>query len=158
MTTLEEARQEMITAVDAGGLILCPCCERVQKRYGRPLEHGKAAGLIWLYHQEDHTGHFGSAGPRKVVRLGGNFAQIRFWGLAFPANEETPRDGIWKLTETGEQFVRNEIRVPKRALVYLNVFQGFAADKKGVIKTTNIVEALGRYFNYEDLMRSWRKQ
>jgi hypothetical protein len=55
---------------------------------------------------------------------------------------------MWKPTELGIKFVKNEINLPKHIFLYNNKFLKFSDEK------INVIEALGDKFNYDELMNS----
>ena len=56
--------------------------------------------------------------------------------------------GYWRVTDKGRGFLALQITVPKTAVVYNNRLERL----EGVFIT--IQEALGKKFNYEELMRA----
>jgi hypothetical protein len=56
-------------------------------------------------------------------------------------------NGHWRITERGEQFVKQQILVPSHVYLYNGKFQGYSQE------STSILQALGKKFNYNELMR-----
>lgn len=81
-----------------------------------------------------------------------HFAELRFWELVTPATDnpdpKKKSSGYWAITDKGKQFVKGQITVPSRILVFNNKFRGFSA--KSV--DTNFRQAFGNEFNYEEVM------
>lgn len=79
-----------------------------------------------------------------------DFSKLRYWGLiSEKPNDKTDKrtSGLWMITDKGRSFARNEIKVQKRVLIYNGKMQGFSEDH------TDIIEALGDKFDYQELMR-----
>ena len=148
--TLAEARAMVETGRDDG--ITCPCCVQYAKTYRRKLNVTMARGLIWLArstNMEPGWADMRRTGPRWLVAAGGEFAKVYHWGLAEQQeNTDSAKrtSGIWRLTETGVDFVQGRIRVPSHCYLYNNKALHFSDT------LTTIREALGKKFNYAELM------
>ncbi len=122
----------------------CPCCERGALRVHRPIDHAKAALLVWLYWRGE--AHIGREAPRGVLR-GKDFALLRYWDLI----EQRKERGSWAITPTGRRFVERRCLLPERVVTYDRRAFGFSGP------LISIGDALGRFFDYDDLMRRYRK-
>lgn len=150
--TLDEARDFVFAHWEDGAQ--CPCCDQQVKLYKRPLNSTMARGLIWLVQQAGTNRDWvevSQDGPKWLVKAGGEFAKLYHWGLI----EEMPKDpkdtskrtsGIWRPTFKGVQFVMLRIKVPKRVFLYNNEVQGWDDEQ------VNIIDALGKKFDYQELM------
>lgn len=94
--------------------------------------------------------------PKEPTARGGDWAKAVYWGLieAKPGRREdsSPRNGFWKLTNTGRSFVRGEIEIQEKVAIYNGESLWFEGKRIGVR------EALGRKFDYAELMGVARVQ
>ena len=83
-----------------------------------------------------------------------DWALLRFWGLIEerpnPNNPKSKSSGEWKITKLGYQFAENLIRVKSHVYLENNKLTGMSEER------TSIVEALGKAFDYQELMRDFR--
>jgi hypothetical protein len=149
--TIAEGQQCITTLADAGSA--CPCCGQLVKLYKRNLNATRARGLIWLYRTSGEKRrwiHVGDTAPRSIVKSGGEFAKLRWWGLIQEqpnTDDEAKRtSGIWRITEAGVAFVLRQSLLPTAVYLYNNRLVGHSPD------TTDIAAALGRKFSYAELM------
>lgn len=132
----------------------CECCGRLLKIYKRKLSRAMAFYLINIYklhRQKPDTAYFHvrSVGAPST---GGDFAQLRYWGLIRERSNEKPEkktSGMWRMTDFGARFVKREEQVPKQILLKwgseLLGFTGEMADIKTCLEYKN-------KFNYRELM------
>lgn len=126
----------------------CPHCTQFAKIYERTINCAMARDLITFY-------NFGVRGAfhQLTTVLGGkhpgDFAKLVHWGLIEEKPQEstvTKTSGFWRITPAGEEFVRGELRVHSHVRLY-------DAKPLGLIGSLiTIRDALGRKFNYEELM------
>ena len=85
-----------------------------------------------------------------VSTNGGEFAQLLHWGfiedVAARNDWKARRSGLYKITETGKQFVTGAIDAPGHAFTYNQTLYGFSDGR------TTIKQALGDAFDYAELM------
>ena len=158
LTTLAEAREVFFRNAEEDGSD-CPCCDRYGKIYKRKLHSAMAAVLVLLYR---HRGlgfvHVHKLNAMRGGRLDsrGDFAKLRHWGLIEESattqkqsayDIDKKRQGLWRITESGEAFVEGRIRVYERILIYNTECLGVAG-----VETVDIHEALGSHFSYAELM------
>lgn len=156
--TLAEAKLDLQRKLEKGDF--CPCCNQFAKKYKRKMYATPCVWLICLYHLHcrktfDEFFHIteivqhASKGYR--IRLHGDSHKANYFGLI----EEKPKDmdienkrtsGFWRITERGIAFVKNELRIPKYALIYNSEVVGFEGDE------VSIQDCLGVEFNYTELM------
>lgn len=142
----------MVAAWEKG--TCCPSCGQFVKVYRRKLNSAMAVALISVYRyfeqpSADEWLHVAKhLVSRKIQRS--DEAKLVYWDLLRPLSAERPdgskRNGFYKITEKGRQFVRGEINVPAYVNVFNQTVYGFSDE------TTSIVEALGSRFNYAELM------
>jgi len=159
MKTLQEARDELYTAVRNKSQATCPCCNRLVKVYRRTLNASQARYLIemarksgagnpWLHVETDFRD---VSTPAR-----GDYAKLRFWGLIEPRPAHKGRggktNGYWRLTDRGRTFVAGQSFVPAYIFLLDNLVIGSAA------KLVDIKQALGTKFNYDELMNATFKE
>tara|TARA_Y100000590_G_C15471202_1_gene920230 strand:+ start:32 stop:556 length:525 start_codon:yes stop_codon:yes gene_type:complete len=140
---LAEARAE-VEAGRAEG-IECPCCEQFCRIYRRKLNNEMARWLIWLVRQGS-----GWVDVKKSNVRGGDYGKLIHWQLVEQKrNADTAKrtSGLWRHTQAGADFAHGRSRVPSHVFIYNNAPVGFSD------LTIDIREALGRGFDYADLMR-----
>lgn len=142
---LDDAQDELRKLIDDGHE--CPCCTQFAKVYTRKLNAGMARSLIVMYRAArldwQHI-------PTTVGGRSREEGKLRYWGLV---EEETTlhrpdggRAGYWRVTATGEEFVKLTLAMPSHAKVYDGRCLGLIGDP------VSIRQALGSAFDYEELM------
>lgn len=153
MNTIEEAQDWLTERADEGAD--CPCCGQFVKVYKRKLYSTMAYSLLlierffassdvsWLHVPDFLDG-------KGVVARGGDFAKLSFWGLLEsgegPRHDGSSRNGMWRITPKGVDFVRGRIIVPKYIFLFNQQCLGFSEEQ------IHITEALGDDFDYRELM------
>ena len=152
---LEDVQREVHEGKGEG--VTCPCCLQFCKLYRRRFNSIMGYGLIWLcqtwWYGAGEWVHIGSA-PRFVLQNGGAFAHLKHWNLIEEkTNEHTKKrcSGWWRPTTKGQHFVERKIRVPSHVFIYNNRIEGWSDS------TTDIDQALGANFNYEEVMESFKE-
>ena len=132
----------------------CSHCGANSKVYAYKLG-SYARVLIWMvYNSED--GEYVHIPTSGAINGGGDYAKLRYWELI----EKSPTDpgskkrstGLWRLTKLGRSFALNETTV--NSICYYGhppgEILGFEPDH------ISIVDALGKHFDYEDLMSGYK--
>jgi len=149
--TLEEAKDNLRAVINKGGT--CPCCNQFAKVYRRKLNSGMALTLIIMYRKAREFQHIEDilAGEDVPASFGGDFAKLRFWGLAEFSNEayngSSNKSGLWKITPEGIDFCTLDLSVQKYAKIYNNVLMKLDGEY------VDVIECLGNKFNYHELMK-----
>jgi len=141
-----EDEQNRIKETAAHGTI-CKCCDRFIKIYNRPMNSSQAVSLCKAvrYIAPDEWFHVSMFDYPK----GADFPKLRFWGLIEPSAElkaDGNKAGFYRVTPKGRQFVLEGLKVPKKISTFRNELLGFSE------KQTDIYQALGKHFNYAELM------
>ena len=133
---------------------ICPSCSLFVKRYTRKLNSSMALVLIEIYRSGEkdyiHVENF----LKKINKPGlrADFHKLVHWNLLAKKIEkredDSKRNGFYKITLQGEMFVEGKITVPESVLIFNGEFEGF----KG--KQVNIIDVLGTKFNYKELMEN----
>lgn len=132
----------------------CPLCDQHVREYGRTIEWSMAESLIKLYHLSNEHPEREYFHVREDLDLSvstSGISKLKYWGLVEEMiNESTAKKnaGYWKITKAGREFARNEIKLPKYAVIYNGVVSKLTGDY------VSIIQALGKMFNYEELMRT----
>jgi hypothetical protein len=139
----------------------CPCCDRFVKIYERVLNAQMALALIAIYKhfRTDKTpGSYlhvpGYLMEHQIMRA--DEAKLVYWGIleALKGLREdgSKRNGYYRITPKGIDFVRGKIRVPKYIYTYKTKFLGLSDGQSYPDKSIDITEALGKNFNYREMM------
>lgn len=152
--SVPEAREFVIIGREQG--VRCPVCGQMCKVYCRRLNHICGKGLIWLcgeYRKMGSVGyvHMPTKAPKTIVSKGGEFARLKYWGLAIEkVNDETGKrcSGLWAPTQRGFDFIENRLELPSHVFLYLGKAIGFSTTQ------ISIREALGHHFDYQELMNT----
>lgn len=131
----------------------CPCCSQFVKAYKRTINSSMAMVLVMMnrvgkkgfFHIENWLKEIGHPEWRA------DYHKLRWWKL-IEAKVETrddgsKRNGHYKITGQGIAFAEGKLTVPKFAIIFNNQLQNFEGEE------INIHQALGKRFNYDELMR-----
>lgn len=141
---------------------VCPCCDQLVKHYPRSIHSSMALTLILVTRRTRDFVHvarlLASAGfkPELVAATagGGDFSKLRFWNMVEAQTglrvDGSNRNGFWRVTPLGVDFVNDRIKVPRRVVLFDNRFLRFE-DLNDLI---GIRDCLGDRFDYRKLMRS----
>lgn len=146
--TLEEARTVLNRLIEDGHR--CPCCNQWSKVYRWSLYSSAARMLIRLY-KEGGTIEFVESKTVKQKGEGGHCSQLRHWKLVEQEPESRPdggQSGWWRVTGLGEAFLLEHATISK----YVYVYDGEVLREEG--KSVSIRDALGKKFNYQELINS----
>ena len=86
---------------------------------------------------------------KKCDFTGRDYPYVSLWGLAETRESgETAKrmSGFWRITPKGRSFIQGGLRISSHVVVYNNEVVEFSDT------TTTIREALGKKFNYAELM------
>ena len=88
-----------------------------------------------------------------LVGASGDTAKLVHWGLIAAISglrdDGSPRNGWWRVTETGQDWVLGRIAVPRYVFLYDSRFLDFDGDGE---QRWTVTDALGKKFDYEQLM------
>lgn len=151
--TIQEAKDFLKEGFEKG--VECPCCKQYVRKYRRLFDSGLARFLLGLYNlsKGSVTAEINKDDIRALMEINKlqatNYGIIEYWKLAEPVKNDDPKkrtSGLWKITALGIAFAEDKINIPKYCFTYNNKRLGFDEE------TTTIRHALGRNFNYEELM------
>jgi len=128
--------------------------------YHRKFNAGMAMTLICMFYNErvhkpqggwmnvNHIrmGNFHASQSREVCRA-------VFWGLVEEKPNQDPtkkRSGIWRLTNVGKAFVKNEVTIFSHVWLLENVFKGFTGTQ---VSISQLRGSNKNKFDYPELMR-----
>jgi hypothetical protein len=110
--TVDEAAEGLLLKVEEG--TTCPCCGQHVQAYKRRIRASQARflmDLVRLSTPQEPWVHY------KDCFVGGrDYNYLVHFGLA----QSRPREGLWRPTETGVDFVVDRLAIPKWILVYNN--------------------------------------
>ena len=130
----------------------CPCCGQYVRRYYRKLNCNMAVTMIALFRKKK----FGFIKVEEFMRVNGyqrsgDFPYLVHWGLlekmTGKRDDGSSKNGFYKLTDKGRQFVTEQITVPQTLIWYNGRAEGFEGREIG------IRDALGKKFDYQELMK-----
>lgn len=151
--SLEEARRVVRIIAKRG--ISCPCCDRLVKVYRRKIHAEMVIWLIGLYTLSKKADKFYTTldilQTNRHLRAGGtNGTLLIHWGLIEKLAKENRAGapaGSYKITSKGEKFVNGKINVWQ----WVELLNGELYEVS--TESTNVRQALGTEFNYNELMR-----
>lgn len=136
---------------DADKGYFCPCCGQYCRRYYRKLNSNMALVLISLYRsgKRDYV-HIERFMQELGHKRSGDFAYLVHWKFlekkVGKREDGSTRNGYYKLTGLGIMFIEGKMTAREKVMIYNNKFEGFDGGE------VSIQTALGRKFNYEELM------
>ena len=149
--TIEEAKHYLRANWEKG--CKCPTCGQMVKLYKRKLHTVMALMLVKLYKLDHQKAGYYHAKDFVITKTGTNdFSKLRYWGLIVSKdNDDTKKraSGIWAITDKGRQFVRGEISVPEKVLIFDSKYFGYDGDQ------IKIDRAIGAEFDYGELMTGY---
>lgn len=151
--TLARERARLLAQRRQTGGTICGACDQRVKEYRRIVGASQASALIRLFlaapdGEWRHVDHLGLTTNQR-----GDFAKLRFWGLI----EERPKDdedtttrtsGLWRIEEKGRAFVNGRRNIRPYCWMYDGEPTEWAPESDWSIR-----DALGKKFDYEELMR-----
>jgi hypothetical protein len=138
-STVREALNKIVANVEKG--THCPCCGQLAKAYKRRLRGNHARFLFdvaRLTSEESPWVHY-----KSCAFAGRDYNYLRHFGLA----ETVEREGLWKITPLGAQFLMGDADVPAWILVFNNAVVGTSTEK---LTVRECLSAGG--FDYDELM------
>ncbi len=122
INTLGYAKAYIKSFFDGGQSTVCPCCTQNVKLYPRKITSVMADQLFVLFNNKNSWMR-GRDLQESVDGSTRNYSLLRFWDLI-----EGGEDSTWAITDKGISFVRGEIEVPDRALVFNNKVIGYSEE------------------------------
>jgi len=153
--TVDEAKEWLRKEIFEEGA-LCPCCTQFAKVYRRPFNTAMAYAII-VFAQRLKVGvwtdipEFLEAEKHSGIVRSREWTRLRFWKLIEPKEDEIREDGsektgIYRLTQAGRDFAFGVTEEAHSIFMY---------DGRMLRKSPEMVsirEALGKKFNYDELM------
>lgn len=152
-----EFLREIHTPRNYSFLVICPCCQRkayvywrkmnsgmcqILIRMARALHDGKKQPYDWLKLEEFF--------PTRYSQEHRDWTKMKQWTLVEPKDTRTATEnapGIWRITPTGHSFLNMTWTVASHGAFHDNVALRWSD------KQVTIIEALGKKFNYYELMQ-----
>lgn len=153
-STIQQAKDYVKQHINEG--VECPCCTQFVKMYRRKITSSMAYALILIansgkrdyFHVEDYL-----KGENCPAAIRGDFPKLRYWGLieAEESKREdgSKRNGYYKITQKGIDFVQCKIVVPEAMYIFKNKAYNRPMENDSYI---SIKQALRGKFNYTELM------
>lgn len=112
-TSKPKTQSQFFEQVDNNEETMCPCCAtKFNVTYKRPLYRSMVDALVLLSKSRNAQ----QIWPASV----GDFAKLRFFGLI----EQGEYVGTWHITESGWDFLKGKMDVPKYMLIRNNKVVG----------------------------------
>ena len=165
-STLSEVWEHIRTHADTG--LDCPACGQRIKVYWRSpnWEMAVVAIRLYRYHLEhpweySHVRDFTMSHPSAFKNYNwlGDYSKLRWWRLAEPAppaEDGSVRSGLWRITQSGIEWVTEQVKVPH----YVRVFDANAIGEPDHFTQggewrppVGIKDALDNKFDFGALMR-----
>lgn len=116
----------------SGSSITCPCCERKTSVHKRSISRPQVIGLASFYTEfGKEWGTFSAARSLRGTNRDDEESKLRFWKLIERDPNGSTAKGPWRITSTGEAWLRQEIKIPKYAFVYNNAVLGYDGQELG---------------------------
>lgn len=124
--TINDVKAEIeIVIQDPKKSMGCPCCGKRVISQVHTITSGLTKYLERIYEEggynnRDYVHVTSTIFDKDLVRIR-RYSFLKHWGLliALPGKgEKSKTSGMWKVTEKGEQFLRNKISIPKMILLY----------------------------------------
>lgn len=156
--TLEEAQAYLREHAFQTGGTTCPCCCRKYVARKRKLNANMAYGLIRLFAQTVKVGKEWAYTASDDIDRYRELPKLRHWGLIISKRNVDPDkkdSGIWKLTQTGIDFVQRLVEMPTHILLLDNQVAGCSDGSHPMLQEdfSSIDDALTRRFSYAELMK-----
>lgn len=130
----------------------CPHCNQFVKRYKRSFNANMALALIALhkYSKGEFVHLFDFCIKHCGGKINGDAPKLQVYGfiekMAGNREDGSPRNGMYRISDLGRQFVMGEITAPSHFFMFNNKCDAFIG------RYITIVDALGKRFNYQELM------
>ena len=145
--TLAEAKMWLQGQLEEG--VMCPCCSQYARIYKRKLNSTMGYALLWLCRA--YSGDWINVpkkGPRSVIATN-QLGTLALWGVIEQkpnVDSRKKHSGFWRPTRQGQDFANERVMLPTHVYLYNNKVQRWS-NERGDIR-----EALGKYFDYAELM------
>ncbi len=152
--TLADYREQLMIDVQVG--THCKACDQWAKVYHNKFNSSMARTAIWLYpHFKKHPDDWLEAGKYLVQnhdRYDGVHSKLCVYEMMEKNKDAEPNtgaksSGLYRMTAKGIAFVEERLTVPGYWTQYNGDVIGFDGD------TIGIRDALGKHFDYKELMR-----
>lgn len=158
--TITQARKLVLEGRTTHDGVACPVCDQRVKVYARKINSAMAFVLVYMVRRFEEVGSaewlhlpsFIKSLPlsKTSAGSGGDYSKLQLWGLIKrrPGTraDGSSRNGHYCVTDTGVAFVKQKTEIFEIAYVTNNTVLGWSENR------TNIVKALGKKFNYDELM------
>jgi len=154
-TTLAEVKEYLRENLNDG--CICPACKQNVKMYKRKLSATMAYCMIIFVKHCRKNNEFGFVNFNKILNdlnitpaQRADWQKLAYFKLITPESttKGDPKNGFYKVNESGFYFVENDMQVPESCNVYNGKVYGYSMDQ------TNIKIALTNKFNFYELMNN----
>jgi hypothetical protein len=135
-------RANLRKSLSDGEMAYCLCCGGQSKVYARGLNHMMVRTMRELAAVDPHTLTSADITKRTGQTGGGDTSRLVYWGFI-----ESWPEHSWKITAKGRQFLAGNIRVPHKALVYLDHLIGFDTSIE-----VSVEDIVGKRFDLDEAL------
>lgn len=136
---------------------ICPACKQTVKLYKRQISSTMAYCMILFVRHCRKNENFGFINFNDILNdlnitpaQRADWQKLVYFNLIVPetTTKGDPKNGFYKVHQSGFYFVENDMQVPKYCNVYNGKVYGYSMEQ------TNIKEALKNKFNFDELMNN----
>ena len=152
--TLKAAREWLQKVIwqPKGGI--CPCCDRFDNVYDRPINQPAVHNLTLLYRYSKANGfgfHHYTDFSAPLAESGLDFSKFTHHDLIQrkpldPKLKRQKTSGMYRITDLGTDFVEGKLDIPAKILLYHNELVGFSDDRQ-------FIGEMWPDFDYQELMK-----
>lgn len=108
----------------------CEHCGATTKEFIHSLSSGLVSVLVKAitFVQKNNKNLFHYKELNLNYSEASNLQKLRLHGLIAHGDQENPKSGYWLITTRGGQFLRGEIRIPKKVKTFRNKVVGHSAE------------------------------
>lgn len=136
--------------------VQCPCCDQLAKVYRRRITPAMVGVMIELGRRHKAGARWVKIGRGGIQTPGGDYGWLVWWNMieCLPGEREdgSNRVGMWKLTDTGYAFLRDNLRV--RRYVYVYAGKQIPDPPGADMSTVDIAQVLRRPFNFNEIVNT----
>lgn len=133
--TVAESRNWIEQHISEG--VICPSCDRIVKQYTRSINRAQALAMIGMYIKKginytvvrDLKSKYCSGNAYKNNEI----SKLAHWGLV-KQNPDSKLPGQWRITSKGEKWLRGEITVKSKVIIYQAESKGFGREETSLIE------------------------
>src|SRR5258708_6084709 len=130
----------------------CPHCGANTNPRWEPLSSGLVTCLVKAIQAVHRKGQNRFHWHRDLALTNNeshNFQKLRFHARIAPADKDNPKSGEWLITERGGKFLRGEIAVPKKVMIFRNKVLDHSKELIHILELRGKIPAFDKAEAYE---------